>query len=399
MLQSLVTRTQRISTTSRSMLLLSALALVLAPAAVVRPLAQAAPQATPQTATLPARLSDAAFWKLATDTSEPGGYFRITDNYTSNEGEVAQVWTRLRDRGINGGVYLGVGPEQNFSYIAAVRPAMAFILDIRRQAAMQHLLFKAVFELATDRADFIAILFSKPRPSALAPASPIQDTWNTFATIATDPAVAEKNLARILDLLTKKHEFALGAEDAALLQAVYRDFTSFGPVISTRGTGAGNALTFADLTGWMQDEAGVVRSFLATEDDFQFVKGLHERNLIVPVTGDFGGPKALRGLATYIKGAGATVSAFYVSNVEQYLFMDGKDRAFYDSVAMLPLTETSVFIRPYSLRRGGRGFGRGGFSPAQPSAAAEPLCPVQGFLKAVAGGRILSNNDAMTCGR
>jgi len=386
----------------RVLLLTVAFALAAAPAATVTPLAQAAPQAATQTAapasSLPARLSDAAFWKLTTDISEPGGYFRITDNYTSNEGEVAQVATRIRERGIKGGVYLGVGPEQNFSYIAAVRPSMAFILDIRRQAAMQHLMFKAVFELASDRADFLSILFSKPRPSALTASSSIQDTWDAFTPIATNSALAEKNLARILDLLTMKREFAIGAEDAALLQAVYRDFTSYGPGISTRGGGGGNALTFVDLTGYMLDEAGVVRSFMATEDDFQFVKGLHEKNLIVPVTGDFGGPKALRGLAAYIKGAGATVSAFYVSNVEQYLFMDGKNGAFYGSVGTLPLTETSVFIRPYSLRRGGRGFGGGGFAPPA-GTAAEPLCPIQGFLKAVADGRIFSNNDALTCGR
>ena len=76
--------------------------------------------------------------------------------------EVGRVFTMLRERGVAGGVYLGVGPEQNLTYIAAIRPEMAFIIDIRRQAVMQHLMFKAVFELATDRADFISLLFSKP---------------------------------------------------------------------------------------------------------------------------------------------------------------------------------------------------------------------------------------------
>ena len=62
---------------------------------------------------------------------------------------------------MQGGVYMGVGPEQNFTYIAAIRPAMAFIVDIRRQAVMQHLMFKAMFELAKDRADFISLLFAQ----------------------------------------------------------------------------------------------------------------------------------------------------------------------------------------------------------------------------------------------
>src|SRR5204863_4479523 len=126
---------------------------------------------------------------LVNDISEPGGYFRIEDNYTSNEMEIGQLQTMLRDAHISGGVYMGVGPEQNFSYIAAIRPKMAFICDIRRQAVMQHLMFKAVFELAKDRADFIAILFSKPRPTGLDVATPIQQMWTAFSAVATDPTL------------------------------------------------------------------------------------------------------------------------------------------------------------------------------------------------------------------
>src|SRR5215203_5861895 len=105
--------------------------------------------------TLPARLSDSEFWALVSEISEPGGYFRITDNYTSNEPEVGRLYTMLRQRETKGGVYVGVGPEQNFTYIAAIRPQMAFVIDIRRQAVVQHLMYKAIFELSADRADFI----------------------------------------------------------------------------------------------------------------------------------------------------------------------------------------------------------------------------------------------------
>src|SRR5581483_7130435 len=93
---------------------------------------------------LPPRLSDAEFWALENAISEPGGYFRIEDNYTSNEMEVGELYALLRQQGISDGVYMGVGPEQNFTYIAAIRPRMAFVVDIRRQAVMQHLMFKAV---------------------------------------------------------------------------------------------------------------------------------------------------------------------------------------------------------------------------------------------------------------
>jgi len=333
---------------------------------------------------LPDRLSDADFWKLASESSEPDAFFRITDNYTSNEREIGQVFTMLREAGVKGGVYLGVGPEQNFTYIAAIRPSMAFILDIRRQAAMQHLMFKAIFEFAGDRADFISLLFSKPRPAGLQVASPIQQIWEAYTSVATDQAMATKTYERIVKHLAETKKFAFTADEMNKLQSVFGAFTAFGPSISTRGSGPSGS-TFADLTGWAYDYNGTPQSFLSTDEHFKTVKTLHEKNLIVPVTGDFGGVKALRAIGAYLKKEGGTVSGFYVSNVEQYLFQDGKNTAFYENVATLPISDTSVFIRPYSLRRGG--------------GTTQSLCSISTFLGAVAGGRISGNTDALSCVR
>src|SRR6202008_1648278 len=140
------------------------------------------------------RLSDSAYWKLVTDISEPGGYFRITDNFPPNEMKAGELTTMLRSRCVSGGVYIGVGPEQNLTYIAAIHPAMAFVVDIRRQAVMQHLMFKAVFEMSKERADFISLLFSKPKPVGIEVNTPIQQIWNAFLAVRTDPDRA----ARIL---------------------------------------------------------------------------------------------------------------------------------------------------------------------------------------------------------
>jgi hypothetical protein len=339
-------------------------------------------------ASLPARLSDAEFWKLVSDISEPGGYFRLSDNFTSNEREIGRLFTMLHDQGVRGGVYVGVGPEQNFTYIAAIHPAMAFVVDIRRQAVVQHLMFKAIFELANDRADFISLLFGKPRPANLDHATSIQQIWDAYARVDSDSASAAKNYSLITDNLTRTHHFTFTADESTQLQSVFNAFYAFGPAISTRGgsggRGFGNGVTFADLTGYTIDDAGQAQSFLSTEDNFDYVKSLHEKNLIVPVSGDFGGPKALRAIGAYLRDHGGVVSAFYVSNVEQYLFQDGKQREFYDNVATLPVSEKSVFIRPYALRRG---------------TVTEALCPISAFLAAVQAGRIYSNNESLACVR
>ena len=350
-------------------------------------LAQQAASAPAAASSLPAKLSDADFWKLVTDISEPGGYFRIADNFTSNENEIGRMFTMIRDRKVTGGVYLGVGPEQNFSYIAATQPDMAFIIDIRRQAVMQHLMFKAMFELSRDRADFISLLFSKPRPAGLDAAMPIQALWNAFFASPTDQALVTKNRDRIVDHLTKTRKFVFTPDESAQLDTVLSAFVQFGPGITTQsggnGRGGGSAVTFADLTGWSTDANSLVQSFLSTEDNFKIVKALHDKNLIVPVSGDFGGPKALRAIGAYLTERNARVNAFYVSNVEQYLFMEiGKAAAFYANVATMPLNDSSVFIRPYALRRYGGSAG---------------LCPITAYLKAAADGRITNNNESLAC--
>src|SRR4029079_16812481 len=116
--------------------------------------------------TLPGHLSDAEFWNLITDFSEANGYFR-SDNFLSNEVGYQIVIPELRRVVRPNGVYLGVGPEQNFTYIVGLEPKMAFIVDIRRQNMLEHLLYKALLEQSADRAEFLSRLFSRPRPQSL----------------------------------------------------------------------------------------------------------------------------------------------------------------------------------------------------------------------------------------
>ena len=195
--------------------------------------------------------------------------------------------------------------------------------------------------------------------------------------VNTDPALAEKIKARVTERLTKTHAFVFNEDEKWQLNAVQDAFVMFGPSITTRGSagrgGGGGSAGFADLTGWSVDATGTPQSFLSTDENFQTVKSLHEKHLIVAVSGDFGGPKALRAIGSYLKERGGSVTAFYVSNVEQYLFQEGKQTAFYENVATLPITDASVFIRPYSMRRYGSG-------PA--------LCGIAGFLKSAQAGRV-----------
>ena len=139
---------------------------------------------------LPARLSDAEFWALVEQLSEPEGNFPF-DNLVSNETSIQSVIPALLNRTRPGGVYLGVGPEQNFTYIAALQPRIAFIIDIRRQNLVEHLMYKALFELSDDRADFVSRLFSRKRPDSLDVNTSSAELFHAF-----DLAPAEQRCSR-----------------------------------------------------------------------------------------------------------------------------------------------------------------------------------------------------------
>lgn len=309
---------------------------------------------------LPAHLTDKEFWQLSTDASEQDGYFR-SDNLTSNELGFLHVVPELVSHTRPGEVYLGVGPEQNYTYIAATKPAMAIIFDIRRGNLLLQLMYKAIFELSSSRADFVSMLFSRPRPDGLNAETPVTTLFGAFGAADRSDDRYAANTEAILTQLTKKHGFPLSAPEQNGIRNIYHAFFE-------RGYAVRYSPTYADLMT-ATDRAGVYRSYLASESAFNAVRDLEVANLVVPVVGDFGGPKAIRTVAAYLKSHDATVGAFYLSNVEQYLAQDGKMTAFCRSVATLPLDGTSTFIRSTS-GRGGGGFGFG-FVQSLGSMAAE----------------------------
>ena len=309
-----------------------------------------APRAVALGPELPTRLTDRDFWRLSTEWSEPNGYFR-SENLTSNELLFEHVIADLVARTRPGDVYLGVGPEQNYTYIAAVKPSMAVIFDIRRGNLHLQLMYKALFELAADRVDFVSMLFAKPRPAGLGPKSTVVDIFSAFARSPRSEALYAQTLAAIKNHLTKTHALPLSAEDLDGVEYVYHAFFWSGFAVRP-------SPTYADLM-LATDEAGAYKSYLASEERFAVMKNLESRNLVIPVVGDFGGPKAIRAVGAYLKAHGATVSTFYLSNVEQYLEQDRKWNLFCRNVATLPLDRSSTFIRSSNRGRGFGGFGPG----------------------------------------
>ena len=378
---------------------------------------QVASAAVGQTAlALPDRLTDHEFWQFSVDMSEPGGYFR-SDNFLSNETGFQYVIPELLRTTKPGGVYLGVGPEQNFTYIAALHPRLAVIFDIRRGNLHEQLLYKALFELSADRADFLARLFSRPRPRGLDANTSVDSLFRAFTAVPPDSVMYLRGVATIRFHLINQHGFDLSDDDIGGLRYVYDAFFNGGPTINYRfapaGAPAGSGTfgpsgyrgmpTYTDLMV-QQDGNAVQRSYLATEANFRVVKDLETRNLVIPVVGNFAGPKAIRAVGQYLRDHGATVTAFYASNVEQYLFRQNDDwNKYYENVAMLPLDSTSTFIR--SIGAGFRGGPPGTTVPPITYTAPAPsgpfmrlpsvLCSMQGLIEAYRAGKIIGYYDVI----
>jgi hypothetical protein len=347
-------------------------------------------------APLPTRLSDTEFWRMVSTFSEENGYFRF-ENFLSNELEYQSVIPALKETTRPGGVYLGVGPEQNFTYIAALQPKAAFIFDIRRQNMLELLMYKAVFELSTDRADFLSQLFSRPRPAGLTEKSTVTELFLAYSNSTEDEALFSKNAAAVQKRLLTDHKFNLSKEDLQTIQYVHRVFGRSGTKLDYIAGGGGDATTYAELMS-AEDGNGQMRSFLASEENFKRVQEMQRRNLIVPVVGDFAGPKAIRAVAQYLREQNEVVTAFYLSNVEQYLFDQGDAWSdFYSNVATLPVNSNSQFIRasrfafPTGPRQLQRRPERGNFLSL--------LSPMEAFIGLFKEGHIENYNQVIQLSR
>jgi hypothetical protein len=344
---------------------------------------------------LPAQLSDEDFWKLMTEFSETGGYFR-SDNFVSNETAFQFVLKDLK-KARTGGVYLGVGPDQNFTYIVSLKPKLAIIFDIRRQNAMQHLMYKALIEMSTDRADFLSKLFSRRRPSTIGPDSTPRQLFDAYYRADPERQFYLDNLQAIKKQLQKQHAFKLSIEDESAIEYVYNSFYYGGPDLTYNGVSGFNRSQMPTYSELMEatDEEGVNRSYLGTEENFKILQNFEKKNLIVPVVGDFAGPKAIRAVAAYLKQHDAFVSVFYLSNVEQYLFQQNDDWSrFYRNVEALPLDASSTFIR--SVFNGqGVSYQPAGFGLR----SASLLSSIPELLKSFSAGDVRTYSDVIDMSR
>jgi hypothetical protein len=324
-----------------------------------------------------------SFAALVARLSEPGGYFD-SDNIITNEASYLQIASQLTKVGVRGGLYMGVGPDQNFSYIALIRPSVALMIDIRRDNLLEHLLFKSLFVMARNRLEYLCLLLGKPVPADVDQwtGRPIADILAYITSRPTDSAAVRATRAASNARITA-FGVPLDARDRSVIDAYRAEFIASGLDTRYSSLGRNNRFDYPSFGRLIRatDRAGREIGYLADEDAFQFVRSMERRDRIIPVVGNVAGNGAMRAIARYATENKLVVSAFYLSNVEQYLIQrdQGFDR-YVTNVRALPRNASSVIIRSY--------FGRFGrthplYVPAPGNVSTSMIEPINSFLRRV----------------
>lgn len=340
--------------------------------------------------------SDSSFARLIEALSEPGGYFD-TDNLISNETSYLHVIGKLEELGISGGAYIGVGPDQNFSYVATLRPQIALIIDIRRDNQLQHLMFKALFALSRNRIEYLCRLFGRPVPDdgRRWEGRDIEELVDYIDVTPIDSKEMQASLSSVAEVAAS-FGVRLSEGDLETIRRFHSTFMRDGLSLRFRSHGRRPRPYYPTYRQLLleTDLEGRRASYLANESDFQFVKQMQARHLILPVVGDLAGYQAMRAIARYLKEKKLPVTAFYTSNVEFYLMRSRSFESFADNVAALPFDENSVIIRSYF----GRNFGYGHPQAVPGYYSVQLLQPIRRLVEDQRNGGYRSYFDLVTRG-
>ncbi|MGQ0539728.1 MAG: LIC_10091 family protein, partial [Gemmatimonadaceae bacterium] len=300
---------------------------------------------------------DSAFADRIARLSEPGGSFD-SDNLISNESSYLHPIAALRAHRVSGGAYIGVGPDQNFSYIAAIRPRIAYIIDIRRDNMLQHLMFKALFERSRNRLEYLCRWLGYGVPSDVArwTGRAIDDIVTLLDTLAPNDSAAREERGAVARRV-RAFGVQLDEQDSTTLARFHATFQRERLALRFSSTNRSPRPGYPSLRELIlaRDAGGAMSGYLAQEASWAFVKGLQAQNRIVPVVGDLAGSHALAAIGREVRALGERVSVLYVSNVEQYLWRDATFPRYAAAAAGLPHGRRSLIIRSY--------FGRSFASP------------------------------------
>jgi hypothetical protein len=302
------------------------------------------------------------------------------DNLVSNEDSYPRVAGELARRVEPGGVYLGVGPDQNLTLLAAASPSLAFVIDYRRRNLLLHLLHKALFALSTERVSYLERLTGRSAPPVAADAS-AEQLVATFFRSRFEPDGVRRAIEEV-DRFLRPFDFIRDPEWAELATMHSR---LAGPGMNARFLALPMYPTLGRLVA-TTDREGRPAHFLASERLYSVVRSLQFSDRVIPLVGDLAAPGSLTRLGDWLRARCQRVSVFYVSDVEFFLLRTGRFGAYLANLDRLPWAEGAVIVRTSTREI------------AHPERVAGDssttiVRPVSRFLASCHSGRITSPDD------
>lgn len=337
-----------------------------------------APSGAPGTPATTA-MSDRELGRLIEAVSEKAGKFP-SENFVSNETSFLHVQKQLALPALKGGAYVGVGPEQSFTYLAMLEPELAFIVDIRRQNMIEHLLYQALFEHASSRAEMLAMLTGKLPAKLPEPTSSFEEIAGWLAMLPRGVAPGKDPRALTLDR-ARSLGLELGKDDLAHLDATLKAFSEKGLDLAYSMEGSNRKYPTLGELMKTRDAAGKPASFLGTEDAYRTVARLSRENRIVPVVGDLAGDGAMPRIAKELAARKLPLNVLYSSNVEQYLFEPPTWKRWVRNVAAFSWAPEGRIVRVY--------FDQGRAHPQQQKGhrTVSMVFPARAFVERAQGGQ------------
>ena len=247
------------------------------------------------------------------------------DNFLTNEDSFPRICGRIA-REVPPGVYLGVGPDQNLTYLAHARPSRAFVVDFRRKNMLVHLLHKALFTLSDDRAGYLSRLTARGLDARaddlIASADAARFDRSRLVKVVAEVRATVEPLA------------LLGPADWPLLATIQARLA--GPGLSARFLALPMYPTLGRLIR-TPDAEGRPAHFLATEALYREVRDLQRAGRVAPIVGDYGAAGGLDRLGEWLRNRGELVAFIYISDVEDFSIRNGRFDTYIRNLQSLPL--------------------------------------------------------------
>lgn len=248
---------------------------------------------------------------------EPSNY--QLDCFVTNELAYNDVLVECLPTGTTG-AYVGVGPCQNLTYIGALRPRLAFVVDARIDNLLEHLMFKLLFERAETPAEYLGLLLSRDLGSSHAVGSEPEAVVAAVEKCPVSPELFRTNLAWLRTEMSDR--WPLTDLHRNRIDRLYGEF--FRRQLDITNVDAETTENLDEIANLRdvisaRTSHGINLHFLTDAERYAVVRQLQRDDRVIPLLGNLGSGETTDRINELLRAYGESISTFYVSNIEEHV--------------------------------------------------------------------------------